>query len=528
MNRQIAQSIVALALLLLRPLPANAWGFGADNSCPRSTIDTVADFSKEILRPVAIASIEKDGSAFCNNEMAQRYLFSESMYSRLPKATYAEYKDAVATGSVNRLVNEKAAEESDTKNTNWIRSLIPTEEIRQSTTDQIPTGIAGQDAKVDLSGAVQFLQKSRCSFSRQLGNGSDAIVNGLTSPDEMGIKNSGVAKTYACSELMGVFGALTCSKSMDTVARIARPADSITGIEVYRRVLYDSRYDEGLRLAALRIASKVQSKQAPTSDYFSDLKESFEKSGASKSDAEEMAWNTTALLATAGPNTSFRLLAFKGEPEGSQKRIALHTIAACLPVLDHRSSAKGQVYSFPPGIKGACNTGKSYHFWFTAYLARRAALESGNAEAAAATAFQAEKLYHLKTRSSGADRSSASGLYTPASQIIRGDLSYAAVGAVYGANAAGDRHEGTINVDQNIAALIKTGGEGSAGAVASVAGFAGQDMAKTYATWMSKFDANSAFKAVQSSGFPKSVNSKYLDFEKTPKSDSCESDRRAH
>lgn len=517
-------SLLLIIMVILTGVPAQAFLFNRETSCSLNSapIDMVDSFAKEILKPLHLEMIERDASGYCNDELAQRFLFSESPeMGELFKATYAEYQRAFNEGTTEALLEKLSDIEPNP--TAWSISLIPAESVREKLLNDIPTGNIGNN--VNLEGAIQMLKQERCSLpDPYIFSGFNIEEKKPRSDKSFGIQNQSMAKRYACFETLGITSTFSCDQAASTIDRIARPAvTGVTGAEVYRNVLNDSRYDEGLRRAALKIAARANDGTETKGDLFSDLKSSFLESGESSDAAEEMAWNSVALLATGGPNVFLRLPYFKGDRDSSQKRLALNTISHLIPVLDHRSSAKGKVYSLPKEVKGACNTGKTYHFWFTAYLARRAALESKNPEASAAMAFQAEKAYQLTSRSPDSARQSAtSPLFSPASTIIRGDLVYASAGAVYGANRAGNRTPSGLNIDKEIAGMIKTAGVGNPGVIFNLASqTVNSDLATTYGKWTEKFNANATFENTRKAGFPNKVHTGYLEFEKSPKKSPC-------
>ena len=123
--------------------------------------------------------------------------------------------------------------------------------------------------------------------------------------------------------------------------------------------------------------------------------------------------------------------------------------------MDHKFAAHGQPYSFPPGVKGQCDTSKSYHFWMSAYLAHQATLSTGDPEAAMAAAFSANKAYQNVGNYSarGAGTILTHSPFSPASQIVRADLSYAAAGSAFGALRA-MHAPANLSTDDGVGALI--------------------------------------------------------------------------
>ena len=76
---------------------------------------------------------------------------------------------------------------------------------------------------------------------------------------------------------------------------------------------------------------------------------------------------------------------FPSDPESTESRIALSAIAEFIPLMDPMMSEHaGSLYSLPPSVKSDCDIGKNYHFWMTAYFARKNAVEGMDPKSAAA------------------------------------------------------------------------------------------------------------------------------------------------
>jgi len=415
----------------------------------------------------------------------------------------------------------------------WNLSLIPGERSRLTVTNTIIPQVELPDGNnvINLHDAVKMLEADRCSLPSPNPQDSHAaaVRNSRAAVQDYGISEGkkSLASRYACQDALGLMKMSSCQSSLKVIERISTPLQGGTfaGMEIFAKVLNDSRYDAGIKLAALKLASRVESHSESASSYLDDLKTSFQTAGASSMNAEEMAWTTAGLIATAGPNLSLRLQLFPHTPDQSQKRIALEVLAKTLPILDQRSSVKGRLYSLPTEVSGSCNSGKSYHFWYSAYLARRAALETGNPEGAAASAFESEVFYQVLQRPKhdmiNGDRMATSGMFSPASEVVRADLAYAAAGAHFGAKQATDRNSAPVNVDNLIAGLIKNAGQESPGVVDRFAIRIGGSLANKFVEWKNKFNPQRAFASSTLGGFRGKVNRDYLNFEKTPTQALC-------
>lgn len=372
---------------------------------------------------------------------------------------------------------------------------------------------------MDLDRAIELLSKSEpCMEVRY----SDCSKN-FDKKDQPPFIITSTQKIYACYELLGANKMLACDKDMDTISRIATPVGGVTGRDILKQVMDDARYNEGLRLAAIKIATHTKGSVRKDLNLFDDLKTSFIESGASNDESEEMTWNTLAILSTSGANLWQRFISAPYSYDQAQKRLSFHTIAASLPILDHQSSTSGHIYSFPKEISGSCNTGKSYHFWYTAYLARQATLENGNPETAIVSAFQGQKFYQLKRGSIGngnIDMSLSSDLLSPTSNVTRMDLAYSGVGALYGAQKATTQTPTVQNTDQVIENLLRTSGKGTPTVIVALGAPMMNKPFSGYPDWVRKFNPNQAVN--MDNNFSGTVKKGYLDFKKNPKKIRCE------
>jgi hypothetical protein len=196
----------------------------------------------------------------------------------------------------------------------------------------------------------------------------------------------------------------------------------------------------------------------------------------------------------SGPNLSSRL---DISPTSSVRKLtALNILASVIPVLDRMSVSSGHMYSLPKTVELKCNTGKTYHFWYTAFLARKAALETHNVRAAAVTTFQMAKAYRIFTYGGGgALPLTTASMDRPFTYIFRADFAYYAAGSVFGAASASGK-ELSLDVDFAIGKMIKTTGKGSAGSIVGIAtSLAPESSSKLndYKNWMELLNPNLSF-----------------------------------
>jgi hypothetical protein len=215
-------------------------------------------------------------------------------------------------------------------------------------------------------------------------------------------------------------------------------APVLTAKDVHDRVLKEPQYQEGIRRAAIKILARGSDDViSPSTNLFDDVKAGFLEAGTKSESVDGLTWDVMAVLAAGGPNVGQRLWTYKTDPVNNTTRIALTAIAEIIPLYDSiKLETQKSHYSLPPGVNSTCDSGKSYHFWMTAYLARKAALASKNPSAAASAAYISNVAYQALAggvgwRSPG--QVFQNERFGPIENGIRMDLSLAAAGAKYGA-----------------------------------------------------------------------------------------------
>lgn len=480
-----------------------------------SNVESVVTLGKAIEREAILNQFDSDPNLFCDRQLGKRFLstpFEKESFTKgsRPKADPDEIEQAERLGKFPELLRERALKEFPKFRTApWALTLVPDEAARRGA-----LAVAMEDTP------VEGLDNLHCGPKV-----AESTPSVQMKGEDWGIDNKAIAKSFVCSEVMGLASAFTCGASVDVVTRIATPPSnnrSMTGHEIFQKVLSDARYDAGLAIAARRIIAKTYGK--PGGNLFEDVVQGFRQSGRTAQEANEMAWNVMGLIATSGANLINRLQTMKKEVRFTvQKETALNLIAAAIPLLDHMSAAKGRLYSWPPGVEGSCHTGKSYHFWYTAYLARRAALESGRPEESAIAAFQAAKLYHVIGRNVTKGRSInsvPSSPYTPTSNIVRADLSYSAAGAMFGAASAGRSDGVHLNVDNGLPTLLERAEKGETGFLDWAASKVVGETAERYARWKQVYDPNVLVEKFRVN-YPKNVDVSSLQFERNPEKTPC-------
>ncbi|MGZ3654335.1 MAG: hypothetical protein ACXVB9_16445 [Bdellovibrionota bacterium] len=294
----------------------------------------------------------------------------------------------------------------------------------------------------------------------------------------------------ACNSLVLGTG---CGKALKEGVELGTPVEgNYTYFPLYREILTNKKYDEGLKVAALKIMSRIKDSDLEGADFFSDLQSSFQSTGISQEEAREMAWKTLGLIATAGPNIAWRIFRLTPQNDDMPKKVALSIISSLASVLDSMTFKSGHPYSYPKSIHTTCDSGKTYHFWLSAYLAHDLVQRGHKPIDAAAAAFTAQKGYEMLATGSGRkpSRPFTEDFVSPNSDMIRMDLAYSSAGALYGAQG---KAELPLDVDQGLRQIFRDGkptakmSERDADALAASAG------PRYFLRWRSLFSPDSAF-----------------------------------
>jgi hypothetical protein len=229
--------------------------------------------------------------------------------------------------------------------------------------------------------------------------------------------------------------------------------------DVVIETITNRRYEAGLRKASLKMIDNARNPGRPvTSNLYDDLYSSFRETGLSETEAEDFTWNVLAVIATAGPNLPYRLKNIDLPGDSMLSKVALSAISITTPLLDQRTFETGKPYSYPKELTTHCNTGKPYHFWMSAYFARRLERQNGDALGSAAAAFILEKGYQMRADEGFRDPSVAftSPPLSASNNALRIDLAYAAAGARYGADHARYQRQPTapLDLDQTVRKII--------------------------------------------------------------------------
>lgn len=430
------------------------------NSCVVPTASgALSAAAKEMLKRQQTSALIASPARFCDINMARRYLEANN-----------KDPDSIALLS-DKEVWDKAYSARMKENLGGGFVSLPFVEDKKgnfATGVFLPgDGIMRVERTFDetLAQAEKVINSDMCiheSYSRGMGRNKiedvikDKGVKPLDDSKALALAEK-VGPKILCSELtptkMFQCGEAFTNSAQKMLQKGSPPIMSMP--EVFDKIVNSQRYDEGLKIMANKMLKNLKSPGQVRSDVFTDMKESFRQAGYSAEQAEDLAFDVMGFIATGGTALNVRVSKVVFAGDRWPTITALTTIAAAMPVLDFYTAKMGNIYSFPAGVQGQCDTSKAYHFWMTAYLAREQVKEGIDPEAAAAGAFTVSKAYHvtgnLTNRRQGALL--AHRPYSPTTNIVRADLSYASAGAVFGAGA--DLSKKSINVDKGIQDLLE-------------------------------------------------------------------------
>lgn len=280
---------------------------------------------------------------------------------------------------------------------------------------------------------------------------------------DVGLASSSLVRSAVCTDVT-VMSAGDCGEALGNIIEYAKPTSyggtDFTAAPSYVELFTNKKYIAGLRRASLLILDRFEKRKVPEgANLFEDIRDSYKQEGMNSKDAEDATWEVMAVLASGGPNILTRLNKFDAGEEFETLKWSLSAIALALPKLDLVTTEKGHPYSMPKSVTTTCDIGKPYHFWMTAYLARRMKLKNGHSSmGAASAAYLSQKGYEIKSTTIGRDpnRAFTTEAFGSWNNIMRVDTAFSSAAAIYGANAA-DGHETELNIDEGLKVIIESG-----------------------------------------------------------------------
>lgn len=244
-------------------------------------------------------------------------------------------------------------------------------------------------------------------------------------------------KTLALCSFYAIKDSVNCSKILSKIINEMLPVNDITLVNTVEDVLFKNVkiYEASLIKIALKLIKKVDLRAKNAGHLFDDIFNEFLISGYSVNEANNFTMNTIAVLASRGAN--FYLLQDLKTIHNYKTISALAIISSAISVLDSLTFDSGSPYSFPKEVIVNCDSGKWYHFWMTAFLARKSYLETKDKNASLWASYLSNVGYQMKSKTVGRDpnfpfKVNSLDLYN---QKIRIDLAYAGAGAYFGSQS---------------------------------------------------------------------------------------------
>jgi hypothetical protein len=238
-------------------------------------------------------------------------------------------------------------------------------------------------------------------------------------------------------------------------------------------------------------------------DLFSIVEKNYLRNGFDEKAAYDRAWEFIGLYSTGGSGFGKRAKAIL-ETALFSYRIPdlLNLFSASVASLDSQLFFAGKpLFSMPKNVQTAVNNGKPYHFWMSAYLARKNVL-LGRSENGAATATWLSQLgYQMMSRSIGREptRAFTTPAFGVANNKIRLDLAYASNGALFGARSAKSLSQTPYSVDETLRFLLRSGENLPAIDTEKASGMVSSNPVAFWNRWTRIFAPKSTFDFVRTS-----------------------------
>ena len=258
----------------------------------------------------------------------------------------------------------------------------------------------------------------------------------------------GLAQNLAICATYGLgFNTLSCAQELTQVLKDFQPYKASYGNTKLNAIAYVKNFmknpihEQAMRSLAVKMNEKIKAARAQKvivgSDLYSDLYQTYFAITNDKTKAEDLTWEVLTVFGSRGPN--FELLSLMDESYLPQLVSASIVFTAATELDIHYRRNLKRMYSFPKEVASTCDTGKSYHFWMPASIARTVLKRTGKKDVARAVSNIISVGYQMRGNvlSRNADRAFTVAWNEAGNQKIRMDLAYAAIGSMYGSKFNG-------------------------------------------------------------------------------------------
>lgn len=430
--------------------------------------------SAEVLRKIQLDEFDRDPQAYCRRHVLLRYLNANQKL--WPEGFSCEGQSAPELEALANRIRKNTLDRDNA----WRSSLIPTEESLEASLKMSFSQMMGavEEKEIpDLQEARKYFERLRepSDFDLQkVASKVDLLANAKIQSQEQRL---GALERHGLCAHLSLVGSDSCSQGLDIINQNFAPrkgAGQMMNLPSWKKILSERKYQKGLRIAGLKILSRLESNSDSTANVFDDIKESFTQSGLSPEEATDAAFKTLGVVANGGASSCQRALYLTRRDDSDINNTghlpaarttgpaSLCLIGAGMNVLDFRKSQKGwPAYSYPNQIQAKCNYPKPYFFWMAADLAHSLKKDYGlDSQSAAAATFVAQKLYQVNrdvngSANQGLDAVLNKSAFDPVHQVVRMDLAFAASGATFGASDSSPPPP--LNVDASFRQLLVDG-----------------------------------------------------------------------
>ncbi len=367
-------------------------------------------------------------------------------------------------GTLNKSIDEKkqlASRNEIMSGPPWQNSLVPHMGYRgqifaKCAKQAKDFGVSFCETVSDMRGNID----ARHSKDPSAKTDSVHQLNESTSPDfNASLASNSVVRSVICTDVT-ILKAGDCGEALGKIVTYSKPNYmNVTAIPSYIKVFTEKKFIAGGKRAAKLILDRFEKNSVESgANLYDDIFNSYRVEGLSPKDAEDAAWEILAVVASSGPNVASRLSSFSVSPNFVGLKYAISAIAMSIPKLDMMSTASGHPYSMPSSVSTTCDIGKPYHFWMTAYLARKMTFDNHSPVGAASAAYLAQKGYEIMSTTSGRDpnRAFTSDSFGYWNNVIRIDTAFSSAAAIFGANSA-QSYSQPIDIDEGLKRIVMAG-----------------------------------------------------------------------
>ncbi len=370
------------------------------------------------------------------------------------------YREAVHNGSITTLLEQR--KELGIVIEPWGYSLSPDYEVRKfgfHNDKMLPSDIQSNQEK------LEYLERTKDKFDQErvqnVSEQMNRILAQRINDNHSNINQTSMQVTAICA-MYGPLLALKCSKSLKNIVKDMTPfklqnlSFPLMNAPLWEEIFKDIDYYRATNKVATKLVKYLSTEIPEGANLFDDILESFIESGVESTQAYEKTWNLLGFYSARGANIGESVKNVAGIA-GRDFANSLQIMATAITLIDSKIATTKPSYTLPSNVSTAIDNGKPYHFWMTAYLARKQTRLTGSKKAAKVAAYLSNLGYQMKSTSPGRDPNRAFMIdpLAPANNKIRFDLLYAGAGAKFGSESINQLYNGLINMDQILIKMIK-------------------------------------------------------------------------